>query len=304
LFAKIFRSMFQGSMYGNPDGIITFMVMLVLAERHGEVDMTPQAIAAVTSIPLTTIQAGIAYLSAPDPETRTHGSDGRRIELLDTHRNWGWRIVNYEHYRQIRNEEERREYQADWARKARANRSDARVDSVDIRGVDNPSTSRRQRRQLSTMSTNADADADADAEKNQRARATRLPDDFQLSEERTRVATDEGLEAPRVFASFVDYFKGLSGSKATKHDWDATWRNWCRKEASFGKGRTALQASPESASAQLVWSSLVASDGANPPRTAAIQEAIEACGGWQAIRMRTPFDEPKLKARFVEAYRA
>jgi hypothetical protein len=146
--------MFQGSMYGNPDGIITFMVMLVLADRYGDVDMTPQAIAAMTSIPLATIQEGIEFLSRPDPRSRTPDEDGRRIVLIDFHRDWGWHIVNFERYHKIRNEEERREYQADWARKARA----ARKELEESRAASTP------RRQRSTKSTHSDADSYSDVD--------------------------------------------------------------------------------------------------------------------------------------------
>jgi hypothetical protein len=152
MYAKVFRSMFQGSMYGNPDGIIAFMVMLVLSDRHGDVDMTPQAISAMTSIPLSTIEAGIEFLSRPDPRSRTPDQDGRRIVLIDSHRDWGWHIVNFERYHKIRNEEERREYQADWARKARAARKELE---------ENRPTS-TERRQRSTKSTHSDVDADSD----------------------------------------------------------------------------------------------------------------------------------------------
>ena len=29
---------------------------------------------------------------------------------------------------------------------------------------------------------------------------------------------------------FTDFWKGKSGKDATKADWDATWRNWMRRE--------------------------------------------------------------------------
>lgn len=63
------------------------------------------------------------------------------------------------------------------------------------------------------------------------ARATRLPDDFSLTDERRLVAEVEKLPAERTFAKFCDYWHSASGAKARKLDWDATWRNWCRTEA-------------------------------------------------------------------------
>lgn len=41
-------------------------------------------------------------------------------------------------------------------------------------------------------------------------------------------ATDTDLE--RAHEAFVDYWTGESGARARKADWDATWRNWMRRE--------------------------------------------------------------------------
>lgn len=71
-------------------------------------------------------------------------------------------------------------------------------------------------------------------EKNRADRATRIPDDFVLNEERRLVAEAERLPAERTFEKFRDYWRGASGAKSRKLDWEATWRNWCRTEADRG----------------------------------------------------------------------
>lgn len=77
------------------------------------------------------------------------------------------------------------------------------------------------------------------------ARARRLPDDFELTDERRRVAEAERLDPARTFAKFCDYWRAASGQKARKHDWDATWRNWCRTEADRSRGsQPAARGSP------------------------------------------------------------
>jgi hypothetical protein len=63
--------------------------------------------------------------------------------------------------------------------------------------------------------------------------ATRLPADFALTPERRAIAEAEKADPEREFASFTDHWKAASGAKARKHDWDATWRNWCRRAADF-----------------------------------------------------------------------
>ncbi len=106
MYGKIFDSMYDGTLYGHWQAIVTFQQMIVLADADGIVDMTPQAMAARTSIPLEIIQAGLPLLEAPDPYSRTPGEDGKRIELIDAHRPWGWHIVNHEKYKNLRDADE------------------------------------------------------------------------------------------------------------------------------------------------------------------------------------------------------
>jgi len=109
VFGKVFASMYDGSLYGQWEAIVTFQQMIVLADAEGYVDITPQAMAARTSIPLEIIQRGIELLSQPDKYSRTPDCDGKRIELVDERRPWGWRIINYVKYCRIVSEAEKRE---------------------------------------------------------------------------------------------------------------------------------------------------------------------------------------------------
>jgi hypothetical protein len=109
MYGKIFASMYDGSLYGNWQAIVTFQQMIVLCGPDGVIDMTPQALAARTSIPLEVIHAGIETLEAPDKYSRSPEHEGRRIERLDARRPWGWRIVNHEKYRALKDPETVRE---------------------------------------------------------------------------------------------------------------------------------------------------------------------------------------------------
>lgn len=77
------------------------------------------------------------------------------------------------------------------------------------------------------------------AEEPRASRATRLPDDFSLTDERRTIATTEGLDAERTYAKFCDFWTAASGQRARKHDWDAAWRYWCRNDRGGGTTRTA-----------------------------------------------------------------
>lgn len=119
MFAKVFSSMYDGSLatVGPWEALVTFQQFLILCDREGVVDITPEAISRRTTIPLDIIVKGIEVLEQPDPMSRRPNEDGKRIIRLADHRTWGWRIVNYPHYRSIRTAEERREYMSDYYEK-------------------------------------------------------------------------------------------------------------------------------------------------------------------------------------------
>lgn len=73
-------------------------------------------------------------------------------------------------------------------------------------------------------------------------RATRLPDEFGLTPERRAVAETEKADPDREFAQFTDHFRAAPGVKGRKNDWDATWRNWCRRAPDFKPRGTAKAA--------------------------------------------------------------
>lgn len=101
MYGKIFESMYEGTLYGQWEAIVTMQQLIVLADENGIVDMTPPAIAGKTSIPLDIIEKGLKILAGPDPYSRTPGNDGVRIKLIDDHKPWGWYLVNHEKYTKL-----------------------------------------------------------------------------------------------------------------------------------------------------------------------------------------------------------
>lgn len=116
MYAKVFTQIYDGTLCtkGPWEALVTFQQLLVLADQDGNVDMTSAAIARRTTIPLEIIDKGIAALLEEDPESRTPIEGGRRILPLAQGRSWGWRIVNYKHYRALKREEDRREYHREY----------------------------------------------------------------------------------------------------------------------------------------------------------------------------------------------
>ena len=109
MYAKLFTSIYQGTLRGNSHGLLVFTNLLAHADSASQVDIHPKAIAEEVGLTLEQVRAALDLLESPDPESRTPDEEGRRIIRLDEHRAWGWRIVNHAKYRAIRNEDDRRE---------------------------------------------------------------------------------------------------------------------------------------------------------------------------------------------------
>jgi hypothetical protein len=119
MFVKVFDQIFDSSIAEDWLARHVFMDLLILADRDGVVDITAEAIARRTNVPLKHVIHALKQLSSPDLKSRSKECEGRRIVLIDSHRDWGWQIVNYEHYRNLRDESTRREYFRDAKREQR-----------------------------------------------------------------------------------------------------------------------------------------------------------------------------------------
>lgn len=123
MYAKVFSQMYDGTLCtrGPWQALVTFQQLLVLADQDGNVDMTAEAIARRTTIPLEIIQVGIEKLLLEDERSRTPTENGKRIIPLSEGRDWGWHVVNYKHYRALKREEDRREYHREYWHKRKLN---------------------------------------------------------------------------------------------------------------------------------------------------------------------------------------
>lgn len=219
--------MYEGTLYGHWQAIVTLQQMLVLCNSEGVVDMTPQAMAARTSIPLDIIQKGIETLTEPDPYSRTPGDEGRRIILIDAHRPWGWFIVNYAKYQQLRNREEKLE--ADRRRIAEKRKVNKNIDVADCRKESQP---------VAEVAPKAIATTTPKEKQSHATRGTRLPADWVLPRAWGEWAIGEqpswtSEHTRKVADKFRDYWIAQSGQKGVMLDWEATWRNWVRREGAM-----------------------------------------------------------------------
>jgi hypothetical protein len=137
MYAKLFTSIYQGTLRGNSHGLLVFTNLLAHCDKDGIVDIHPRAIAEEVGLTPDQVRDALLVLESPDDESRSPEEQGRRIVRLDEHRAWGWRVVNYLKYRAIRNEDDRREQnrlsQARWREKnkpASANVSQRKTQSA------------------------------------------------------------------------------------------------------------------------------------------------------------------------------
>ena len=108
MYAKVFTSLWKGTLRGSGPTWAVFVYLLANADRDGVVDVVPAVIRDDTGFTDEQVRAALETLAAPDPESRTPDEDGRRLMPLDPARSWGWQIVNFERYHAMRNEDERR----------------------------------------------------------------------------------------------------------------------------------------------------------------------------------------------------
>lgn len=109
MYAKLFSSLYQGTLRGRSNEILVFTNLLAHCDKEGYVDKHFRAIADETGVSVEEVKSAIATLEAPDDESRSPECEGRRIVRIDDHRVWGWQVVNFEKYRGVRDEEGRRE---------------------------------------------------------------------------------------------------------------------------------------------------------------------------------------------------
>lgn len=119
MFVKIFTQIFDSSIADNYQHRQIFIDLCILADERGVLDMTLEAIAGRTRVPMDLLRHAIEELEKPDPRSRSKAMSGRRLVPLDRKRGWGWKIVNYHVYRGIKNKFDRNEYMIKYMRKRR-----------------------------------------------------------------------------------------------------------------------------------------------------------------------------------------
>lgn len=258
MFAKVFEQIFDSSIAEDWQARVVFEDMLILADQNGVVDKTYEAIARRTNVPIDIVKTGIKKLEAPDPQSRNPKHDGRRIVRLDEHREWGWLIVNYEEYRKIASEEQRREKTLERVRKYRDKNKDVTQCNASLRNVnDSP---------YASIYTSTSGIKKGGAGGKNFKQWTR--EEFEL----TVRENNTGMLPPDELIEFVDYwFEPMANGKARLYSqkaWDTKrrLRTWAKK-AGCNKKFVMLEVSDAE-----VFCYLPTSDGDYPVSKSQIKE--------------------------------
>ncbi len=107
MYGKFFSSTFTGSMFGSGPEIFAVWGYVIANANNSIVELNPQLLAAILGSTPEKIDSAIKFLCGPDPRSRNTEKEGRRLIKQGQ---FQYYVVSHEHYRAIRSEDERREY--------------------------------------------------------------------------------------------------------------------------------------------------------------------------------------------------
>lgn len=207
MYGKHFQSMYTGSLIGK--GSAVFAVWgYAISNAHYKtetVELNPKLLAFVIGDDENKMTAAIEVLCEPDGDSRSKELDGKRLVKLGQ---FLYRVINLRKYREIADEQERRDYKAEWIRNKR----------------------RQQRRQVSTVRRQAEtvstqAEGEAEGEAGTSTKVDVAPVDF-VSSLKTD-PTYSGIDIQREFGKMSKWCE-VNGREPTKRRF-INWLNRIEK---------------------------------------------------------------------------
>jgi hypothetical protein len=107
MYGKFFASTYTGSMFGAGLPVFAVWGYVIANTINGQVELNPKLLAAVLGGSETEIIKAIEFLCSSDDRSRSKVEDGKR---LIREGEYAYRVPTFLFYRDIRNEDERREY--------------------------------------------------------------------------------------------------------------------------------------------------------------------------------------------------
>lgn len=160
MYGKFFKSAFSGSLMASGPEVFAVWAYVIANTVDSRVELNPRLLAAVIGSTPDRMTKAIETLCAPDTESRSKDNEGRRMIKEGT---FQYFVVNHAKYREIRSEDDRREYNKLKKREERARKStDVKSSVID---------SQRQ----SSVSANTEADTEAEASSVAKATGAKAP---------------------------------------------------------------------------------------------------------------------------------
>jgi len=224
-FVKLFESITDSTVWSESHATrIVWITMLAMAGARGAVSASVPGLAHRARVTLEECEHALARFLAPDKYSRTSDHDGRRIVAIDG----GWKLLNYEKYRAVRGDEERKEYQREWDR---ANRSKAAV-GANPTNPTNPTISDPIR----PNPTEGEGEGEGEEYKTREAKKphasraslfeiTEIPNPWRAFAQQKR----PDIDPEAVFQSFRNYWVS-QGKGPVRMTWIEKWKKWVTDE--------------------------------------------------------------------------
>lgn len=122
-FTKLFSSITESSIWFEDEHTrLVWITMLAMADRFGRIFASDLGLAHRARVDVDKTQIALEKFLAPDEHSRTKEYEGRRIEVIEG----GWRLLNHKKFRDMRDEETRKEQnrlaQEKWRNKNKKNK--------------------------------------------------------------------------------------------------------------------------------------------------------------------------------------
>lgn len=116
-FTKLFSSILRSTIWQEPpETKVVWITMLAMCDRNGYVGASIPGVAAAAGVSIQAAEEAIAKFLAPDKYSRSTEHEGRRIAVAER----GWTILNYKKFREMRDQEARREWDRERKRAERS----------------------------------------------------------------------------------------------------------------------------------------------------------------------------------------
>lgn len=104
-YTKLFSSITESTVWCEPAGTrLVWITLLAKCDMFGRFAGSVPGLARLANVSLEDTSTALETLLAPDPYSRTPDNEGRRLEVIDG----GWRLLNHDKYRDLRDDERRR----------------------------------------------------------------------------------------------------------------------------------------------------------------------------------------------------